>query len=63
VTSDTRLDGVEKLVEGASAEQLDVLAMRTDAREDVVVVGCPVRLEEDVVTETERRSAGPTDRL
>ena len=50
VATDTCLDGVEKLVEGASAEQLDVLARRTDAREDVVVVGYPVRLKEDVVT-------------
>jgi hypothetical protein len=50
VTTDTDLDGGEKLVEGASAKKVDVLAMRTGAREGVVVVGCPVRLEEDVVT-------------
>jgi hypothetical protein len=47
--TDMQLDGGEELFEGASAEQLDVLARRTGAREDVVVVRLPVRLEEDVV--------------
>ena len=44
VTNGTHLDGVEKLVVGASAEKLDILARRTGAREDVVVIGFPVRL-------------------
>lgn len=49
VATDTHLDGGEKFIEAASAEQFDVLARRTGAREDVVVVGVRIRLEEDVV--------------
>ena len=50
MATDTQLDGGEKLFEGASTEQLAVLAQRTGTREDVVVVGFPARLGDDVVT-------------
>ena len=44
------LDEAEKLGEGVSVKQSDVPARHTSTHKDVVIVGCLVRLEEDVVT-------------
>lgn len=50
MTTYTHLDGAEKLVEGTSAELLEILARCTGVREDIIIIGCPVRLEKEVVT-------------